>query len=102
MASTVPDDVQGGFSALYDLLHTVEIGEFYQDYDESTALLGRAQTGFEAIRNFVAEQPDLRLFENLLYCINAEPRLFRWNAGIIEWALPSPPYLWHALPGQDD
>lgn len=52
---TVPDDVQGGFAALYDLIHTVEIGEFYQDYDESTALLGRAKAGFEAIRSWVVD-----------------------------------------------
>ncbi len=46
------------------------------------------------------------VFENLLYCINAEPRLFRWNAGTIEWADPVDPCnvndlpVWHVLPGQ--
>ena len=41
------------------------------------------------------------VFENLIYCINGEPRLFRWHEGFIEWADPDTPDTWHVLPGQE-
>jgi hypothetical protein len=54
----IPDDVQGGFSSLHDILFVIETGHFYEDHDESLALLGRAKDGFEAIRSWVAAQQE--------------------------------------------
>lgn len=36
--------------------------------------------------------------QQLIYCINAKPRLFRWNSGHIEWRPPFRPWRWRRLP----
>lgn len=100
---TVPADVQSGFAALDELLRRVDAGEFYEDYDESLALLGRATSGFNTVYRWFSDNEINRQFlENLVYCITPNPRMFRWNAGLIEWADPASPDDWHVLPGQGD
>ena len=53
--------------------------------------------------DFGAEEEGMnqRVYENLLYCINGKPRLFRWRKGFIEWAPITRPWQWRVLPGQD-
>lgn len=50
-STPVDDDaVANGMCSLNDLLHLVESGHFYEDHDDSMAVLGRAKNGFEAVR----------------------------------------------------
>lgn len=54
------DVVANGMCAIYDLLYLVESGHFYEDYDNSMAVLGRAKNGFKAVREALYTDTDLR------------------------------------------
>lgn len=52
---------------VYSLLHLVETGDFYQDYDESSEVLGRAKDGFATLERALTElQAKVMEYEHVL------------------------------------
>lgn len=53
MADSVRTEQGNALSALLDLIQLVRSGEFYNDHDDSMAVLGRAEEGFACLSAWV-------------------------------------------------
>lgn len=59
MSDTRPPEPSAAdaLSAIYELIHLAESGHFYENYDVSWEVLGRAKEGWEALRQITRTLP---------------------------------------------